>query len=76
MVMITALVRRPGLRGMNGCRPARVEECGDEVADLVVADGGEQRRSQPEPPRADADVGRAAADVGVEARTPVIGTPI
>ena len=44
-----------------------IEKRGDEVADLIVADGGQQRRSQAEAARADADVGRAAADVGVEA---------
>ena len=68
MVRMTALVRRPGLRGMNRVSHLlAVEKRRDEVADLIVADRGQQHRSQPEPARADADVGRAAADVGVEA---------
>ena len=68
MVSTTALVRRPGLRGMNSRLDLfALEKRGDELADLIVADRGEQRRSQAEAPRADADVGRAAADVGVEA---------
>ena len=52
------------------------EEGQHEVADFIFADGGEQCGAQPEPPRADADVGRAAADIGVEVETPVSGTPI
>ena len=68
IVRITALVRRPGLRGMKRVSTcSRSRKRGDEVADLVVADRGQQRRAQSEAARADADVGRAAADVGVEA---------
>ena len=65
---MTALVRRPGLRGMKRVSTcSRSRNASHEVADLIVADGGEQGRAQAEPPRADADIGRAAADVGVEA---------
>src|SRR5204862_1960037 len=44
-----------------------LEERGDEIADLIVADGGEERRGEPEAARADAHVRGAAADVRVEA---------
>ena len=44
-----------------------VEEMQDEVADRVVADGGQQRRLQPQPFPAHADVGGRAADVRGEA---------
>src|SRR5581483_1964004 len=52
--------------------PARLDavllqEPEHEVADGVVADPRQQRRSQPEPPPADADVRRRAADVRREA---------
>ena len=47
-----------------------------EVADFIVADGSEQCGPQAKTPRADADVGRAAADVGVERGDAVSGTPI
>ena len=52
------------------------EEVEDEVADLIGPNGREQRRSQAEASCADADICRTTADVCVEARTPVIGTPI
>jgi hypothetical protein len=39
----------------------------DEVADLILAQRGQQRGVQPQPPRANADIGRAAADIGSEA---------
>ena len=44
-----------------------LEELQDEVAHLVVAHRRQQRRPQSETLRADADVGRTAADVRVEA---------
>ena len=44
-----------------------VEKRKDEIAHLVVAHGCQQRRSQPEPLRADADICRTSADVRVEA---------
>src|SRR2546426_9586957 len=44
-----------------------IEEVQDEIADFVVADGGQERGFESQSPRADGDVGRAAADVRVEA---------
>ena len=49
IVRITALVRRPGLRGMKrGLDLLAIEKRRHEVADLIVADGGQQRRAQAE----------------------------
>ena len=45
-----------------------LQEREHEVADLILANGCEEGRPQPQPPRADADVRWTAADVRVEAR--------
>jgi hypothetical protein len=54
-----------------------LEKRGHEVADLIVTHGGQQRRAQTEPARADADVCRAAADsTASKLRTSAIARPI
>ena len=55
------------VRNEPGLDAFALEKSQHEVADFIVADGGQERGSETEPSHADGDIGRAPADVSVEA---------